>query len=98
MGLISRVSSRTYRFTVKNNNKKKPKRCLPKPKSKTDPCPSGSDLRPVTRSDTTLRGDTGREPSWVCKSSFWRGILYCQYQFDLSDKDFANLYLMMKPK
>merc|ERR1712173_98402 len=45
----------------------KSKRFLPERRSKTDLCPSGSDLRPETRSDITLRGDTGREPSWVCK-------------------------------
>merc|ERR1712151_1305978 len=65
-------------------NRSRSKRCSPKPKSKTDLCPSGSDSRLVTRSDTTLRGDTGREPSWVCKYRvFWRGI-YTRYYVDFS--------------
>merc|ERR1712157_419485 len=80
--LLKTTTQKTKKWLPTNLSRSK--RCSPKPKSKTDPCPSGSDLRPVTRSDTTLRGDTGREPSWACKSSFWRGILYCQYQFDLS--------------
>merc|ERR1712151_942729 len=81
-------------------NLSRSKRCSPKPKSKTDLCPSGSDSRPVTRSDTTLRGDTGREPSWVCKYRVFGEVhyvnisLFCQiiiiilYLFDdEADKD-----------
>merc|ERR1712004_168447 len=66
MGLISRVSSRTYRFISLKwplTRASRSRECLPKPRSRTDHCHSGFDSRPATRSGTTLKGDTGNEPS-----------------------------------
>lgn len=41
----------------------------PRNKSRTGPFPSGFRQKLVTKPDTTPRGDTGEEPSWVCKGS-----------------------------
>merc|ERR1712110_1209833 len=65
-GLISRVSSRTYRNLEKTwlpTNPLKSKKCSRKPRSKTVRCRNGSDSRPATRSGTTPSDDTGSEPS-----------------------------------
>jgi hypothetical protein len=36
---------------------------LPKSKDKTDPFQTGSDTKPITKSDTTPKEDTGEEPN-----------------------------------
>merc|ERR1712018_159262 len=70
MGLISRVSSRTYRRLKKwlPTSPSRSKRSSPGSRSRTGLCPNGSGSRPPrTRSGTTPRGGTGREPSSASK-------------------------------
>jgi len=38
---------------------------LAKKLSKTDPFPTGSDIKPEIKLDTMLREDIGEEPSWA---------------------------------
>merc|ERR1712071_161027 len=68
-GLISRVSSRTYRelkwLHIKGSRSR---RCWRKPASKTDLCHNGFGSRPTTKSGTTPKDDTGNEPSSDFKS------------------------------
>merc|ERR1712066_1007147 len=71
MGLISRVSSRTYRKNLKKwllINLSRSKKCWRRHKNKIVHCLNGLDTKPETRSGITLNVDTGREPSSVCKS------------------------------
>merc|ERR1712071_657727 len=69
MGLISRVSSRTYRELKWLHTKvSRSRRCWRKPASKTDLCHNGFGSRPTTKSGTTPKDDTGNEPSSDFKS------------------------------
>ena len=73
----------------KNYNKWEPiKPCwwrsvLPRSRDKTDPCPTGSDTKPITTSGTTPREDTGEEPNLKSIEHIPRSIT-CMILFKLS--------------
>merc|ERR1712001_184134 len=95
MGLISRVSSRTYRFVFPpwlHTNRSRSKRCSLRRKSRTDHSHSGLDSRPATRSGTTPSDDTGSEPSSASKSRMLQ--LHSSFFSDNILKKYSKVRLM----